>query len=162
GGNPLFVRELVAAARGGASVDELPDTVETLIVSRIDTLQPEDRFLLRNAAVLGGRFELDVLGEILAAELEDVTDLERWERLREFVSFVEPNVLGFSHDLFRAAAYEGLSFRRRRELHARVGAAFERRGGEPSLLSLHFLNAGEYAKAWVFATDAGDESRARY
>ncbi|MHB8641539.1 MAG: tetratricopeptide repeat protein [Gaiellaceae bacterium] len=162
GGNPLFVRELVAAARGGASVDELPDTVETLIVSRIDTLQPEDRFLLRNASVLGARFDLDVLGEILTGELEDVTDLERWERLREFVAFVEPNVLGFLHDLFRLAAYEGLSFRRRHELHARVGAALELRDGEPALLSLHFQNAQDYAKAWRYAVQAGDTARARY
>ena len=162
GGNPLFVRELVVAARAGATAGELPDTVETLIVSRIDTLQPEDRFLLRNASVLGARFELDVLAEILAGELDDVTDLERWDRLREFVSFAEQNVLSFLHDLFRLAAYEGLSFRRRRELHARVGAALERRGGEPSLLSLHFLNAEEFEKAWRYAVDAGDAARARY
>jgi len=131
GGNPLFVRELVAAAQSGATAGELPDTVETLIGSRIDTLQPEDRFLLRHAAVLGVRFELDMLAEILEPELDDVNELERWERLREFIAFVEPNVLGFLHDLFRLAAYEGLSFRRRRELHARVGAALERRAAEP-------------------------------
>jgi class 3 adenylate cyclase/tetratricopeptide (TPR) repeat protein len=162
GGNPLFVRELVVAARAGASVDELPDSVEPLIVSRIDTLDPEDRFLLRNAAVLGARFELDVLAEILAAELDDVGDLERWERLREFVAFVEQVVLTFLHDLFRLAAYEGLSFRRRRELHKRVGVALERRDAEPSLLSLHFQNAEDYEKAWQYAVAAGDAARSRY
>ena len=39
-GNPLFLRELAAAARGGARLDELPDTVEALLTARIDTLAP--------------------------------------------------------------------------------------------------------------------------
>ena len=40
GGNPLFVRELVGAARAGAGSDVLPETVETLLTSRIDRLGP--------------------------------------------------------------------------------------------------------------------------
>ena len=55
GGNPLFVRELVAASRADGGVAALPETVETLITTRIDTLEPGDRFLLRNASVLGAR-----------------------------------------------------------------------------------------------------------
>ena len=53
GGNPLFVRELVVASRAEGGVAALPETVETLITTRIDTLEPGDRFLLRNASVLG-------------------------------------------------------------------------------------------------------------
>ena len=82
GGNPLFVRELVAASRADGGVAALPETVETLITTRIDTLEPGDRFLLRNASVLGARFELDLLADVLADELADVGDLERWRRLR--------------------------------------------------------------------------------
>ena len=162
GGNPLFLRELVSASRGATDIDSLPDSVETVIVARIDTLPPEDRFLLRNASVLGSRFELDLISEMLADELEDVADLERWERLHEFVSFVAPNVLGFHHDLFRAAAYEGLSFRRRRHLHARAGTALEGRGAEPSLLSLHFVNAEDHERAWDYSVEAGDAARTQY
>ena len=162
GGNPLFLRELVSASRGATDVDSLPDSVETVIVARIDTLQPEDRFLLRNASVLGARFELDLISEMLEGELEDVADLDRWERLHEFVSFVAPNVLGFHHDLFRASAYEGLSFRRRRHLHAKAGTALERRGAEPSLLSLHFLNAEDHERAWGYSVGAGDAARKQY
>ena len=69
GGNPLFVRELVAASRGASDVSALPDSVETLILTRMDTLAPEDRFLLRNASVLGARFELEMLARIVEEEL---------------------------------------------------------------------------------------------
>ncbi len=163
GGNPLFVRELVAAARTGA----LPETVERLMTERIDALSPDDRLLLRHASVVGARFDLELIREILAGELEGVGDVERWRRVGEFVERREDDVLQFRHDLFRAAAYEGLSFRRRREIHARVGAVLERRAGSRTeeaagLLSLHFLEGDQPEKAWRYSVTAGLRAQARF
>jgi class 3 adenylate cyclase/tetratricopeptide (TPR) repeat protein len=162
GGNPLFLRELVSASVGAGDVAELPDSVETVILARIDTLAPEDRFLLRNASVLGVQFELDLLADVLMDELTDVADLMRWERLDEFVAWDDAGTVRFVHDLFRAAAYEGLSFKRRREVHTRVGRALEGRGGEAALLSLHFLRGEEYDEAWRYGVAAGRDAQARY
>jgi class 3 adenylate cyclase/tetratricopeptide (TPR) repeat protein len=164
GGNPLFVRELVAASRG--RVAALPETVETLITTRIDTLEPGDRFLLRNASVIGARFELDLLADVLADELEDVGDLDRWRRLGEFVAWEGTNTLRFTHDLFRTVAYEGLSFRRRREIHGRVANVLEQRAGAGAvelapLLSLHFLHAEDYEKAWRYSVAVGELAQRR-
>jgi class 3 adenylate cyclase len=161
GGNPLFIRELVNAARGGG-LDALPETVETVITSRIDTLAPEDRFLLRNVSVIGTSFELDLVDEVLSGEVEDTAVGGRWEPLGEFVSADGGAGLRFVHDLFQKVAYEGLSFARRREMHGRVGEALERRGAEPALLSLHFFEAGDYEKAWAQATVAADAARAQF
>ena len=83
-GNPLFLRELVAAARADDTGD-LPESVETLLTTRIDTLAPPDRMLLRYAAVVGPVFRLDLVGEILADEVPEASDPERWEPLAEFV-----------------------------------------------------------------------------
>src|SRR5262249_14363593 len=47
GGNPLFVRELVKAACAGDRLETLPESVESLLTTRIDTLEPEHRMLLR-------------------------------------------------------------------------------------------------------------------
>ncbi len=167
GGNPLFVRELVAASRQGGSLDSLPETVETLMTSRIDTLDPEDRMLLRYAAVVGPRFDLSLLTEILAEELPDAGALERWERLTEFVSWEGNETLAFRHDLIRATAYEGLSFQRRRAIHGRLGDVLEEQAGDrvdeaAPLLSLHFLEAQEYEKAWRYARTAAEQARAKY
>ncbi len=159
GGNPLFVRELVGAIRRGAA-GELPETVERLMTERIDTLEPEDRLLLRVAAVAGARFDLDLMRELLGDELGDVGEIERWQRVGEFVEWRGDDTLRFRHDLFRSAAYEGLSFRRRRDVHARIGSVLERRAGERTeeaagLLSLHFLEGGEYEPAWRYSVVAG-------
>jgi predicted ATPase/class 3 adenylate cyclase len=167
GGNPLFVRELVAAAKEGESLEALPETVETLITTRIDTLDPEDRMLLRYASVVGPTFEVSMIGEILADQLPDAGELSRWEHLSEFVAWQGVDMLAFRHDLIRATAYEGLSFRRRRIIHGRVGVALEARAGGhvdqvAALLSLHFLEAQEYEKAWRYAFTAADHARAKY
>ena len=164
GGNPLFVRELVAAIRRGAA-GELPETVERLMTERIDTLDPEDRLLLRVAAVVGPRFDLELMRELLGEELGDVGEIERWHRLGEFVEWRGEDTLRFRHDLFRAAAYEGLSFQRRHDVHARVGAALERRAGARTeeaagLLSLHFLEGREPEKAWHYSVVAGRRAQA--
>jgi class 3 adenylate cyclase/tetratricopeptide (TPR) repeat protein len=166
GGNPLFVRELVAASRGARDLSSLPDSIETVIVTRMDTLAPEDRYLLRNASVLGTRFELDLLAQITEDELPDAGNLTRWERLAEFVVWEGAGRLHFVHDLFRVAAYEGLSFRRRAEIHRRVGAALEERAREATsdlaeLLSLHYHRAAEHEGAWKYSVLAGRRAQER-
>jgi predicted ATPase/class 3 adenylate cyclase len=167
GGNPLFVRELVAASRQGESLETLPETVESLMTTRIDTLEPEDRMLLRYASVVGPRFDLALLADILADELPDAGELERWDRLGEFVAWEGSETLAFRHDLIRATAYEGLSFRRRRAIHGRLGDALERQAGErvdevAALLSVHFLEAGAHEKAWRYAVAAGRQAQEKY
>jgi tetratricopeptide (TPR) repeat protein len=64
----------------------------------------------------------------------------------------------------REAAYEGLPFRRRRELHARAGEIVERRAGDDldewsDLLSLHFTIAGDDARSWRYSRLAGDRAK---
>jgi tetratricopeptide (TPR) repeat protein len=164
GGNPLFVRELVAAASAGSS--ELPETVERLMTERIDTLPADDRLLLRYASVMGQWFDLDVLQDLVADELQEVTDIERWQRLSDFVERGSEDSFFFRHELFRVAAYEGLSFRRRREIHGLVGEVLEQRFAgrtdeAAGLLSHHFLEAGDGPRAWRYSVVAGERARSR-
>jgi len=159
-GNALFIRELAVSP---AADDALPETVEALLTNRIDTLHPSDRLLLRHASVIGSSFDLDLLTETLA---DDSAGPEQWERLADFVDWEGPLRLRFRHDLVRAAAYDGLSFTRRRELHARVGEAIERRASDPTaeagVLSLHFSQAAEWDKAWRYSVRGGDDARSKY
>ena len=159
-GNALFIRELALSPADG---DALPETIESLLTNRIDALDPSDRLLLRHASVIGPSFDLDLLTETLT----DATgDPEQWERLADFVDWEGPTQLRFRHDLVRAAAYEGLSFARRREIHAGVGEALERRAAdsaaEAGVLSLHFSQAAEWEKAWRYAVRGGDDARSKY
>jgi class 3 adenylate cyclase/tetratricopeptide (TPR) repeat protein len=162
GGNPLFVRELVKAARAGDKLETLPESIESLLTTRIDTLDPENRMLLRYAAVVGPTFELDFVAEILEEEIPDAADPARWEWLREFVGYAGDMTYAFRHDLIRATAYEGLSYKRRRDIHGRVARALEERGDDATLLSLHFFEAGKHDKAWTYAVEAGDRAQATF
>jgi class 3 adenylate cyclase/tetratricopeptide (TPR) repeat protein len=166
GGNPLFLRELVAATRDGEA-KELPESVETLLTTRIDTLAPTDRLLLRFAAVVGRSFPLDLMGEILADEVAGAADPERWDALAEFVHRSGDHEFVFRHDLVRQTAYAGLPYRRRREIHRRVGLALERRADDraedvAAILSLHFVEAGDGERAWRYAVAAADRAAAGF
>ncbi|TMK84863.1 MAG: tetratricopeptide repeat protein [Actinobacteria bacterium] len=163
GGNPLFLRELVSAARSAGNVAALPDTVEGVMTAQIDRLHPADRALLRTASVLGTSFDPAFLGEILAEE-GLAADRGGWDRLRDFAAESEPGVFRFRHALVRDAAYEGLPFRRRRELHGRVAERIERTAGEEQaeLLSLHFFNAQRFEDAWRYSRLAGERAQAKY
>jgi class 3 adenylate cyclase/tetratricopeptide (TPR) repeat protein len=162
GGNPLFVRELVSAARAGDALETLPESVESLLTTRIDTLDPENRMLLRYAAVVGPTFELEFLGSVLGDDVPDAGDPVRWEFLHEFVVDTGETSYAFRHDLIRATAYEGLSFGRRREIHGRVARALEERGSDVTLLSLHFFEAAEYGEAWEYSVAAGERAQTTF
>lgn len=166
GGNPLFLRELVAVARSEGFEDVVPDSVEELMTAEIDRLGADDRALLRHAAVLGVTFSLSVLADMLGR-----TDLRSeesiWQRLADFVREEEPGTFRFRHALLRDAAYEGLPYRRRRELHAAAGDAITRTSSgfadeQADLLSLHFFNAHRYEDAWRYARIAADRARSKY
>ncbi|MFN2626458.1 MAG: hypothetical protein ABR520_10295, partial [Mycobacteriales bacterium] len=165
-GNPLFLRELVAATQQTGTADGLPDSVEGMIAAQIDRLAPAERSQLRAAAVLGLRFERTAAEAMLGAESGRL-GRGGWARLSRFVTPDGPGVLRFQHVLMRDTAYEGLSYRRRQALHARVAeslaaAARDEVETQAELLSLHYFCAGRYAEAWRFSRMAGDRAAARY
>lgn len=161
GGNPLFVLELVAAAESGVDTADLPESIERLVAARIDRLAPEDRALLRRAAVVGRVFHTSIVNTLLVAEGRSMVDPRQWERLGEFVEVERERRWRFRHALFRDVAYEGLPFARRRRMHEAVGELLEAGvAGLPdnALLSLHFWLAGDAARTWRYSVAAGDEA----
>jgi class 3 adenylate cyclase/tetratricopeptide (TPR) repeat protein len=168
GGNPLFLRSLVAAARAGNAGDPaapLPDRIEDVINSQIDRLPTAERTLLRFASVLGVSFPESQLRTLMAGE-QLPTGRESLLRLGQFLEVAGHGRFRFRHALLRDSAYEGLSYRRRQLLHGRVGETLETSAPNPDdeaeLLSMHYLHAGRHDKAWYYARVAGDRSRAKY
>lgn len=161
GGNPLFLTELLAAARSG-DLAELPESVEALMLAEIDRLSPADRRVLRSAAVVGATFT----EELVVASLDEPPDPGAWRRLGEYLDTQPDGHVRFRHALVRDAAYEGLPYRRRRELHERVGLIIENRAHRPedeaALLSLHFFQAHDHERAWRYSRVAGERAQAVY
>ena len=170
GGNPLFVQELVAARRSGEQrLDVLPESVEAVVTSRIDRLTPADRTLLRWASVLGASFSGDLVARVLEADPEAALDSESWDRLTEFVERdpYEVGAFRFRHALIRDAAYEGLSFRRRRELHTRLAEVLRETAGDDieeiaELLSLHFSLGERPAETWLYSLLAAGRAKSKF
>lgn len=163
-GNPLFLQELATA---GVDAGELPETVEALLAARIDGLAPGERALLRWASVFGNSFSGPLIAEVLSDEQSDATSFE--VGLGEFVERdpEEPDGFRFRHTLVRDVAYEGLSYKRRRDLHGRAAEAIERRhaanpGEAAELLSLHFLRAGRWSQAWEYSLQAGRRAQEKW
>ena len=62
GGNPLFIKELIQS--GSLSEKVLPDSIYDIVMVKFDRLANEERSALRNAAVIGQVFDLNVLASI--------------------------------------------------------------------------------------------------
>ncbi|MFM2071774.1 MAG: hypothetical protein RLZZ623_2037 [Actinomycetota bacterium] len=161
-GNPLFLLELAHARRELGSLDAIPSTLEDLVSARIDRLAPHDRNLLRHAAVLGDRFSPLVFEQTLGDMFRSPVP---WKRLGDFV-VVDQGEFRFSHDLVRRVAYASLPFRRRRELHLKIGRALVPTGvpddARLGLLALHFDGSGDHAVAWHYNRLAGERARDNY
>jgi class 3 adenylate cyclase len=162
-GNPLFLRELATVAGRGGDVMVLPESVEDVIGVQIDLLGAADRSTLRAAAVAGMSFEEGLLAEALGHAL----DAGVWNRLQGFVSAEPGGGYRFRHALLRDAAYEGLPYARRRQIHRQLAAAVERRAGgapqtEAAQLSLHYFHAESYQAASYYARIAGERAAAAY
>jgi class 3 adenylate cyclase/tetratricopeptide (TPR) repeat protein len=168
-GNPLFLQELASPEGAEDEAARMPDTVEGLVATRIDKLAPGDRALLRWASVLGVSFSGALIHDVLEGDPTAASDSEAWERLAEFVER-DPDVPGafrFRHALIRDGAYEGLSYRRRRELHGRVADVIEQRhegrtGEVAEILALHFHRADRWPETWRYSVEAGRRAEAKY
>ncbi len=165
GGNPLFLRELIAAARSGDAVESLPESIEEVATARIDRLPADARQLLRRMSVLGQSFPIDLLADVVE-DLPGPDDLT-WHQMDDFIKRDGTGILSFRDSLLRDSAYDGLTFRLRRELHSRAADTIRRRSTDgreeqPELLSFHYLHSQRFPEAWEFSLRAADRAVAVY
>jgi class 3 adenylate cyclase/tetratricopeptide (TPR) repeat protein len=164
GGSPEFLLDLLAAAAGGS--EALPDSIEAAATARIDELGPSDRILVRRASVLGLRFHPRLLRYVLDPVVPE-PDEHTWGRISSLFSDDGEGYIRFKRPAVCEAAYEGLPYRLRRQLHATVGEALERARGhdpdaDPAVLSLHFILAGDHGRAWKYAKVAAERAVAKF
>jgi hypothetical protein len=126
--------------RAEVSVVHVPQTIEGLLLGRIDRLPTHVRQTLREAAVIGPLFSETLLREIatgLAGAIGESLDALVAAGLLSPVPATvgaapEGREFGFRHGLFQEVAYQTLLLSRRSELHTRIGEGLERLyGGAP-------------------------------
>jgi class 3 adenylate cyclase/tetratricopeptide (TPR) repeat protein len=118
GGNPLFLEQLLRGAQDLAD-GKLPASIQSVILARTDLLSGQDRRAIQAASVLGQRFSLPQLRQLLHESGIDCDTLVRNDLLRP-----TQDGLQFSHALVRDGVYGSLTNARKRELHRAAAAIF--------------------------------------
>ena len=143
GGNPQFLRDLLRTAIESGGVEDLPDSAEAAAMTQIDTLAPDDRAMVRRAAVLGMTFHPRMLAWLYGEDEGPPPGEAELARLGEMFEVEPDGYLRFRHSLLRDSAYQGLPFKLRRQLHGAVARHLEEEMDFPE-------EAGEHAVAALF------------
>src|SRR5581483_1617438 len=172
-GNPFFLEELARAVRdhpaGGAVGLEVPDTVEEVLLARLDRLAAEDKTVLQCAAVIGRPVPLALLRAVAVVPDEALHAALGRLQAAEFVfetrTGLEPE-LEFKHVLTQDVAYGSLLPAQRREVHGRIVAAIEAAhrgtsGEDAERLAYHAARAERWEPALAYASRAGAKALAR-
>jgi tetratricopeptide (TPR) repeat protein len=150
GGNPFFLGELARSLiERGAHAEELPTTVEKVILARLDVLDAAPREVLTAASVLGRGAATPLLARLVDLDPRPAIDELRRHDLVEEGPVDE---LVFRHALIQEVAYRTLLRKRRRELHARAAEAIgelwaDRLDEHLAVLAYHHRGAGEIEEA---------------
>jgi class 3 adenylate cyclase/tetratricopeptide (TPR) repeat protein len=167
GGNPLYAEEFVrmltdqgilSSGRIVAAEIPVPDSVQALIAARLDTLSPERKALLHDAAVIGKVFWAGAVAEMRGIDEAEVREglheLARKELVRPAR---RPSLEGqleysFWHLLVRDVAYSQIPRTAKAERHRAAAVWLERAAGDrvtdhAELLAHHYVEAIALARA---------------
>ena len=189
-GNPFFLEELLRSlldvgiviveqdqvvVTGAIETVNVPETLQGVLMARIDRLAPEEKRALQNAAVIGRVFQQNVLaylyGENSDAEsrLEDsLTELQR----REFIQTQahkssEEREYIFKHAITHDVAYHSILMARRKQLHKRVAEAIETLSPDrldelSATLAYHFEKAESHDRAIHYLRRAAERAQSTF
>jgi class 3 adenylate cyclase/tetratricopeptide (TPR) repeat protein len=184
-GNPFYLEEFIQALvdarairksrRGGTwKLDrerlgrlELPATLLALLEARLDSLDPAQRNLVQQAAVIGRVFWRSALQAVRGGKAVTDSDLKSLSRrgffyLQERSIFARTEEYRFHHGLLRDAAYQALLKPDRLAYHAQAAAwligetqACGRAAEFAPVIAEHYASAGESALAADWFTYSG-------
>jgi class 3 adenylate cyclase len=179
-GNPFYVEEVVKSLHEVGAVRRdngrciltmpletvsLPDTIQDVIMARIDRLEDAPKRMVQLAAVIGREFTgrlIDRLAEVPGRTEEFLQELKALELIYEKSLFPELAYM-FKHAVTQDVAYNSLLEKRRRELHRRIGLGIEalyadRLAEHYEVLAHHFSKAEAWDKAVDYFVKAGEKS----
>ena len=165
-GNPFFTEELLKSAveRSSARSDErsrrdLPLTVRATLLDRLRPFDEDERRVVRQAAVIGRTFGLELLATTLDAEPAALLPTLRRARDFQLVEELSPALFRFRHGLTREAIYGDFLGAEVRPLHRGIARVLEETPEEQRTLedlAYHWWAAGDDACAAHYNQLAGD------
>ncbi|HXV79266.1 MAG TPA: AAA family ATPase, partial [Candidatus Binatia bacterium] len=179
-GNPFFVEEVIKSLQEIGAIQQagdhyvlakrldeifVPDTIQDVIMARIDRLPEAPKKTLQLASVIGREFTrrlVDRLAEIRGRTEEFLRELKAIELIYEKSLFPELAYM-FKHALTHEVTYNSLLVQRRKELHHLIALAIEelyaeRLAEQYEMLAYHFSRAEEWANALEYLLKAADKA----
>ncbi|MCP4148356.1 MAG: hypothetical protein GY757_11450, partial [bacterium] len=161
----MELREGVCKITSGIDSVVIPETIQDVVMARIDKLDNATRSLLKIASV-AGRFFFNKILSVVAGDITDIA--RRLNHLKEIRLIDERTRLGeveylFKHALVQEVTYESILLQKRKQLHLEVAAAVESVFGQRlhdfyGLLALHYSRGENLEKAEEFLVKAGEEA----
>ncbi|MEE8385783.1 MAG: AAA family ATPase, partial [Dehalococcoidia bacterium] len=183
-GNPFYIEEVTKSlveagvlrkTDGSYSLERpaeqirVPDTIQEVILSRIDRMEREAKEAIQLASVIGREFTVRLLERISDVEtkLDDLLgELKSLELIYEKAYFPELSYM-FKHALTHEVAYSTLLLERRKALHKIVAAAIEELYEDRlpewyEALAHHYYEGQEWEKALDYLVKAAQKATAAY
>src|SRR5438874_3426926 len=159
------MREAEPVAEGGPDTLSLPDTVQAVIQTRLDNLEPRARELVRVASAFGREFEHALLADVVGPDVDLAPALTRLAAAGLIrVSSDSPRLrYRFTHVLTQEVSYESLLAHQRKSLHESIGRAIERHDPErldehAALLAHHYSRAEAWREAVQYGRRAAERA----
>jgi DNA-binding SARP family transcriptional activator/predicted ATPase/class 3 adenylate cyclase len=180
-GNPFFIEEIVRSlidagivyaeadrwrVRESVLTLSVPESVQNVLLSRLDHLTEELQHVLQVASVIGRVFERRVLAR--AIDTEVALDRALWELEDRALIYQERTIpeveYSFKHVLTQETVYRSIVRQRREAMHRRVAAAIETLYGEGLVehyeeLAYHYERAGDVLQATAYLLQAGEKAK---
>ncbi|HDQ70880.1 MAG TPA: tetratricopeptide repeat protein [Chloroflexi bacterium] len=185
-GNPLYIEEVIRAliddgvlvqdesgawqVRSDLETINVPDTLQGVLMARLDRLEEPCRWTAQLASVVGRVFPFDVLSHVLpenGAKLSrNLVRLQRHETVRE-TQRVPELIYTFKHAMMQEVCYHSLLARVRRQYHRKIAEYLEtdrlsgRRDAESNIpvVAHHAFVGQDWARALRYQLLAGRQAQ---
>ena len=178
-GNPFYIEELINLLRDRGinpyqpsdwDTPDLPDSLHTLILSRIDQLSEQEKTTLRLASIIGRLFSAKWLAGYSPMIGDDETVKESLEELHRLdvtiLDTPEPELIYlFKHIVTHEAAYENLPFATRAQLHEQLAQYLEQTYPDAlplNELAFHYGRSENKNKQREYLYKAGEAAQAAF
>ncbi|MEO8630104.1 MAG: adenylate/guanylate cyclase domain-containing protein, partial [Betaproteobacteria bacterium] len=150
-GNPLFLEQLLRSVLESEAM-QLPATIQSLVLARMDRLSARDKAALQVASVIGKRFPLLTLQALAADATYRCNALIEADLVRP-----DGDDFLFAHALIQEGVYSSLLNSRKRELHRKAADWY----GDTELIvrAEHLQRAGDPGAARAYLLAAQDQTR---
>lgn len=184
--NPLFLEESVQMLledgilrlNGQLELDEqalakarMPDTVQSLLLARLDRVSAVGRTLLQAASVVGRQFDVDMVAqaipELRTLPLDPLLTELTEARLISPISHDNQHLCLFQDDLIQEVAYQSIPYSRRQRWHANIAqaiAAQHEHNLPPQypILAYHYSRTDLHEQGLHYALAAAEGARQIY